>query len=305
MAYVLWESFRAVFYTPYYAALSLGTFKDQGLDIDFGAVPPGVHIGEALRSGQAQVVWGGPMRVMLDRHEHPESDTMCFCEVVARDPFYLIGREARPDFALADLLRLRVGTVSEVPTPWMCLQEDLRRAGLDPASVQRVADGSMAENVAALASGALDVVQLFEPDTERLTRSGAGHIWYAAADRGPTSYTTLYATRRFLNEQPEVALRFVRAIYAAQCWIGEHSAAELAELVADYFPDLDRAILAGAIGRYLDSGVWGKTPFLSREGFDRQAAGLASGGLIGRQPAYEECVDMRFVEQVLGEARTA
>lgn len=305
MPYVLWESFRAVFYTPYYAALSLGTLEEQGLDIEFGAVPAGVHIGEALRSGQAHVVWGGPMRVMLDRDEHPESDTMCFCEVVARDPFYLIGREPRPDFQLADLLRLRVGTVSEVPTPWMCLQEDLRRAGLDPAAVQRVADRSMAENVAALGEGELDVVQLFEPDTQRLTSSGAGHIWYAAAQRGLTSYTTLYATKRFLAEQPDVALGFVRGIHAAQRWVAEHSAEQLAELVADYFPGLQRAILSGAIRRYLDNEVWGKTPLLSREGFERQAASLASGGLIGRQPAYEECVDMRFVEQVLGEAKTA
>ena len=27
--------------------------------------------------------------------------------------------------------------MSEVPTPWLCLQEDLRRAGLDPADVAR------------------------------------------------------------------------------------------------------------------------------------------------------------------------
>jgi hypothetical protein len=74
--------------------------------------------------------------------------------------------------------------------------------------------------------------------------------------------------------------------------------------VADYFPGLQRAILSGAIQRYLDNEVWGKTPLLSREGFERQAASLASGGLIGRQPAYEECVDMRFVEQVLGETKT-
>jgi NitT/TauT family transport system substrate-binding protein len=27
--------------------------------------------------------------------------------------------------------------VSEVPTPWLCLQEDLRQAGIDPAPLRR------------------------------------------------------------------------------------------------------------------------------------------------------------------------
>jgi hypothetical protein len=36
--------------------------------------------------------------------------------------------------------------VSEVPTPWWTLQDDIRRAGLDPDAVRRVTDRSMAEN---------------------------------------------------------------------------------------------------------------------------------------------------------------
>ena len=40
----------------------------------------------------------------------------------------------------------------------------------------------MPENMAALRSGALDVVQLFQPFAEELIASGEGHLWYAAAD---------------------------------------------------------------------------------------------------------------------------
>lgn len=300
MKYILWESFRAVFYTPYYAALELGAFERQGLEIEFGAVPPGVHIGKALRSGQLHVAWGGPMRVMLDRDQHPESDTMCFCEVVARDPFYLVGREPNPGFAIPQLLDLRIGTVSEVPTPWMCLQEDVRRAGLDPHLIDRIADRTMPENVELLLEGTVDAIQIFEPYVEQLAGSGRGHIWYTAADRGLTSYTSLYAPKRFLIDDPEAAEKFVRGVFEAQRWIKDHSAEDLTELVTGFFPDLPRPVLAGGIARYLENRVWGETPFLTREGFERQAAGLASGGLISRAPAYEECVDMSFVDKVMG-----
>ena len=57
------------------------------------------------------------MRVMQMYESRADCDLVCFGEVVTRDPFLLIGREPRPDFALADLYGKRVATVSEVPTP--------------------------------------------------------------------------------------------------------------------------------------------------------------------------------------------
>ena len=58
----------------------------------------------------------------------------------------------------------------------------------------------MEENEAALRAGTLDAVHLFQPYAERLLASGAGHLWYAAATRGRTAYTTL-VTRRGVLEQ--------------------------------------------------------------------------------------------------------
>ena len=49
---------------------------------------------------------------------------------MTRDPFLLMGRTPKPDFKLADLKSVKLATVSEVPTPWLCLQNDLRLAGI-------------------------------------------------------------------------------------------------------------------------------------------------------------------------------
>ncbi|MEJ0072325.1 MAG: hypothetical protein WDO24_30590 [Pseudomonadota bacterium] len=54
--------------------------------------------------------WGGPMRVILMHEREPALDLVCFCEVVTRDPFFLVGRAPRPDFKLADLMALRLGS---------------------------------------------------------------------------------------------------------------------------------------------------------------------------------------------------
>ena len=88
--------------------------------------------------------------------------------------------------------------MSEVPTPWICLADDLRRAGVDPARLDRVSDRTMEENAGALRAGTVDAIQVFQPYAEQLIASGAGHVWNAAATRGLTAYTTLVTRRAVL-----------------------------------------------------------------------------------------------------------
>jgi NitT/TauT family transport system substrate-binding protein len=185
MGVVIQESLRGLFYAPYYAALALGAYDQEGVEVRFVSAPSPGRAPEGLFDGTIDVAWGGPMRVNQMYEERPDCDLVCFAEAVTRDPFLLIGRTPQPDFRMELLREARIGTVGEVPTPWLCLQEDLRRAGIDPETLNRVADRSMPENIGALRSGALDVVQLFQPLAEELIASGEGHLWYAAATRGP------------------------------------------------------------------------------------------------------------------------
>jgi NitT/TauT family transport system substrate-binding protein len=96
---------------------------------------------------------------------------VCFAEVVCRDPFSIVGQYPNPGFRLADLAQMRIATVSEVLTPWLCLQEDLRQAGIDPARFDRIADRGMAENLNTLSEGRIEAAQFFEPVVEEALAS--------------------------------------------------------------------------------------------------------------------------------------
>jgi NitT/TauT family transport system substrate-binding protein len=302
MTIVLQESLRAVFYAPFYAAFALEAYKAEGVAVEFASSPRPDDAARGLFSGAADVTWGGPMRVMLTYDQDPACDLVGFCEVVTRDPFFLVGRTPRPDFRIADLTGLRLGSVSEVPTPWMCLQEDLRRAGQDPVGLNRVADRSMADNAAALRRGELDVVQLFQPFVEALLADGSGHLWYAAADRGPCSYTTFYTRRAVLEQRTDELHRMTRAIYRTQKWLQGAEPAALARLVGPrFFPDVPPAHLVSAFQRYRALGIWGRDPILPRSGYDRLKAGLLSGGLVTRDTPFEQAVDNRLAEAVVAE----
>lgn len=301
MTITLYEPFRALFYTAFYAAHALDAYKAEGLDVRLTQPADPAGAAPGILAGEADVIWSGPMRLLQHHDRDPGCQLVGFCEVVTRDPFVLLGREPRPQFRFTDLAGLRFGTVSEVPTPWMCVQEDIRRAGLDPAALDRVAGETMAANSEALRVGRLDVIQVFEPYVEQLVASGAGHIWYAAATRGHTSYTTLITTQEKLRRDPDTALKMTRALAKTLTWLHGHGAHEVAALVASYFPDLPRATLTGAIARYKALGVWGRDPLLSEVGFVRLKLGLLSGGFIARDVPYAACVDPSFARRVIAE----
>ena len=293
------ENFRALFYAPFYAAYATGAFKQAGVEVELVPSPSPPAAAKALRAGEVDVMWGGPLRVMMTRDTDPSADTICFCDVVARDPFFIIGREPRPDFKFADLEGVRFASVSEVPTPWICLADTIRQAGTDPDSLQRIPDRTMDQNEAALRAGELDAIHVFQPYAERLITSGGGHLWYAAATRGLTAYTTLVTRRDVLKQREDELLKMTRAVYRTLGWFAKTPATEIAEKLRSYFPDVPTPIFAGAIDRYRALKLWGSDPVIKREGYDRLHAAMRAFGALSKDIPFDACVDTNVARRAM------
>lgn len=296
----LFENYRFVLYAPFYAAHATGAYRDEGLEVELLPSPGPGRAEAALLAGAADVMWMGPIRIMKQHEENPASRLVAFAEVVCRDPFSLVGASPSPDFRLADLLGKRFASVSEVPTPWLCLTGDLRDSGIDPARLDRIFDRTMPENVAALHDGSLDVAQLFEPFVE-LAVAGGAHVWLPASARGRTSYTVFATTRDRLAADPEPFRRMTRAIYRAQRWVHAETAETIANAIASYFPDLDRGVLTRSLARYQAQGVWGRDPVLPEEGFDRLQRALLGARFLTKPVPFPDCVDNRLAEAAVAE----
>ncbi len=285
----LMENFRAIFYAPYYAAHKLGFFAREGVDVELvTSDAPGDAILHLI-NGTIDLTWGGPMRVMLAQDRDAGSPLVCFGEVVSRDPFFLIGN-CKP-FKLSDLAHLRFASVSEVPTPWMCLQHDLREIGINPEAIKRVSDRTMAENYASLRKGELDVMQAFEPLVSMAEMDHADKLLYAASSRGPTVYTAFIATRGAIARRREVFVAVTRALAKMEQWLYANSAEDLVKAVAPFFPHVPNDILVPSLQRYRDAGLWAHNPAMSKQGFYRLGLSFMSGGLLQRSPVYEDCVE--------------
>lgn len=295
----LQEPFRALFYAPFYAALARGDYAAQGVEVTLlsGTAPSLAK--DSVLDGTADLAWGGPMRLLLAHDKDHGCPLRLFGAVVMGDPFFLVGRQARPDFRLTELARMTLGSVSEVPTPWWTLQDDLRRAGLDPDRVHRVTDRSMAENAAAVAAGTLDVAQVFEPIASAMEIGGTGHVWYAQASRGPTSYTAFYGRADVIAAKRAACEAMVRGLAATLAWFSEASVAEILATIAPYFDGLDDAAAARAVARYRDLGVWTTTPRFPPMALERLQAAMLSAGAISHAPGFAGLVMEEVTEAAL------
>jgi len=322
------ENFRAVFYAPFYATHALGLFAEQGVTITLlDSASPGAGIAE-LAKGNIDVMWGGPLRVIKERDqfERTEGSLVAFCEVAAKDPFFLLRRrQIKPierqiaeqtvnlslqgkldaqsisdptskfspqgsPFSLKDLPGLRFASVSEVPTPWLCLQQDLREAGVDPAKLNRVADRSMQENLDALVRGELDVIQVFEPYVSLALAHDDLEVVHAASQRGYTAYTTFISTFDGMQRNQAGFEAMILAIEQFRPWLAAQGPDELARIVKPFYPHLDIEVLTQCLRRYHAAELWTCRRAISRQGFARLAASMLDSGYIKRVARYEDCV---------------
>ena len=198
------------------------------------------------------------MRVMKAHDQDKHSPLVSFCEVVSHDPFFLIGSKARAAVPPRRSCGKRFASVSEVPTPWMCLQQDLRDQGIDPDKLPRFSDRAMTRNYHALQAGDIDVMQAFEPFVSMAEKDGAGDILYAASTRGPTAYTAFIATREACAKYRDEFAAMTRATAKMLAWLYANPAEELAKAVTTFFPDVPKDILASSLGRYQATPACGR-----------------------------------------------
>ena len=291
----LLENLRAVFYAPFYVAIDRGYFADAGVDIRFVESTDPKDTLPRLVSGEVDVCWGGPLRVLRAHDQNPDCNLVCFGEVVGRDPFFLVGRCFDSAFSLADLVGKRLGVVSEVPTPWICLRQDLADADVDQADIQIVAGKSMAQNEAALVAGHLNAFQAFQPFAERAARAAGAEVVYAAAERGPTAYTSFYTTKEIAACRRDEFRAMAAACKRAVAAVYAEGGAGVAFTLQRFFPSEPVALLIEAVNRYITHRLYNPTGVLSEEGFERLRLSMITAGIIRRGAAFATCVDNSLV----------
>lgn len=140
----------------------------------------------------------------------------------------------------------------------------------------------------AFTGGNGDYVTMFEPTATEVEQAGKGYILTSIGqESGEIPYTAYFASQSYMSANPDVIQRFTNAIAKGQAWVQEHTAAEIAETIADQFPDTDVGVLATVAQRYKDIDAWNATPVMEQASLERLETVMETAGEL----AHEDWVD--------------
>ena len=101
-----------------------------------------------------------------------------------------------------------------------------------------------------------------------------------------------------MAEHADVIQRFTNAIAKGQKWVQEHSDREVAEAIADQFPDTDVAVLEKVSARYRSIGAWNKTPVMKEEALFRLMDVMEEAGELSQRVEFADVVTNEFAVKV-------
>ena len=289
-------AFPLPFYTPIHVAHRLGAFAAEGLDVTVWAPPPGTTPAMLLR-GEADVALGGVMRSYVLADQPEPQRLLSIAEVNSRDGFLLLSRAPAPRFQWKDLEGQRLILFAEAPTPWMCLQDVLRRHGVSLERIQVIKGLAVPEAIRTFLAGGADYLETGQPMAEQLLEEGKAHLAAGMAEAvGPLPYSSLLVSPEFRRAKPDLCARVVRGLARAQRWMAASAPGAIAELVAADFPAIARPLLDTVIARFQAAGTWPDHPGQPREPYERMGRILVAGGLIKRAVPFETLCDDTFAE---------
>ena len=294
------EVTHSVFYAPQYVAMSQGFFADEGLDIDLSNGGGADKVMTAVVSGGADIGLAGPESCIYIHGQGKDDLPVIFAQLTKRDGSFLVGREDK-EFAWSDLKGKTIIGGRKGGVPEMTLEYVMRQNSMTPGEDAEV-DTSVQFNMmaGAFTGGNGDYVTLFEPTATEVELAGKGHILASiGAESGEIPYTAFFAAKSYIAKNEKIIGSFTRAIARGQKWIASHDAAEIADAIADQFPDADRGVLTLVAQRYKDIDAWNADPIMKKEALERLETVMEEAGELSERVDFDALVDNSFAEKAI------
>ena len=104
----LCEVAHSIFYAPQYAAIELGYFEEEGIDLTLFNGSGADNVMTSLISGDADIGFMGSEASIYVYSEGASNYAVNFAQLTQRAGNFLVGREADPDFQWTDLIGRKV-----------------------------------------------------------------------------------------------------------------------------------------------------------------------------------------------------
>ena len=297
------DTFRNLFYTPIYAAVSGGFFYRRGLNVMLSTIPEGGSAMDALRNGDAEIVQTGISRSLVELDEGREDAPVHVAEINRRDGFFLVSRHPAERWSWKALEGGSLAPVGFTPVPWNSLRAAMLKHKVDLDAVDLRFGLSAADAAARFRAGAVDCVHLPHPQARALAEEGGAHVSAAVGpELGLLCYSSFAAMPEFIEDNRDAVQSFVSGFADALRWLADAEDGEIDERVAPFFSGLDAAFLSRCVRQYRENETWGADAEISRESFDNMREVLIAGGMVRGRHSWERLVAPEFAAAARDEA---
>ena len=296
---VLNEVAHSIFYAPQYAAIELGYFEDEGLDLTLVNGAGADKVMTALISGDADIGFMGSEASIYVYQQGADDYAVNFAQLTQRAGNFLVGREAQDNFTWADLKGKKVLGGRAGGMPEMVFEYILKKNGIDPAADLTIDQSiNFGLTAAAFTSNDADYTVEFEPFATGLEKEGNGHVIASlGVDSGYVPYTAYSVKKSYLEKNPETIQKFTNAIQKGLEYVNTHSAEEIAKVIQPQFKETDEDTIATIVGRYKDQDTWKGDTVFEKESFELLENILEEAGELNERVPYDKLVTTEFSQE--------
>ena len=297
----LYEVAHSIFYAPQYAAIELGYFQEEGIDLTLVNGAGADKVMTAMLAGDADIGFMGSEASIYTYVQGAEDYAVNFAQLTQRAGNFLVARQPDPDFTWQKLKGSRVLGGRAGGMPQMVFEYILKKNGIDPKT-----DLTMDQSIqfgltaAAFTSDQSDYTVEFEPFATGLELEGNGYVVASlGTDSGYVPYTAYCAKKSYLAMHPDLIQRFTSALQKGMDYVNSHTAEEIAKTIQPQFSDTPLENITKIVKRYQDQDTWKENLIFERSSFELLENILEEAGELQTRVPYENLVTTEFAEQAV------
>ena len=293
------EVAHSIFYAPQYAAIELGYFQEEGIDLTVVNGGGADNVMTALIAGEADIGFMGSESSIYVYNQGADDYFINFAQLTQRAGNFLVSREPMDSFSWEDLRGATVLGGRKGGMPQMVFEYILKKQGIDPAAdvdIDQSIDFGL--TAAAFTSGDADFTVEFEPYATALELEGAGYVVASlGVDSGYVPYTAYCAQASYLKEHGDIVQSFANAIQKGMEYVNTHTPEEIAAVIQPQFPETEESTIAAIVARYQEQDTWKENLIFEEDSFQLLQDILEEAGELTARVPYEKLVTRDFAEE--------
>lgn len=299
------EVTHSIFYAPFYAAINLGYFQEEGIEIELTNGGGSDQSMTALISGNADIALLGPETAVYVVKEGSKNSPVIFGQLTKRDGSLLIGRNPEPNFSWDNLIGKEIIGGRRGGSPAMALQYAIEKVnnlpiGTGTNEVNINLDVAFNLVVGAFEAGTGDYCTMFEPTASEYVAAGKGYIVASVGEEcGEVPFTCFMAMQNYINKNEGQIEAFLRAVVKGYNYLMSATDDEIYEALAPSFSTSTKTSIVTSVKTYKRIDAWMSSPAMEESAYNRLLAIMTNAGELDQTVSFSKVVNNTYANKVM------